>query len=259
MYNLYDIFSSTNIILFIAIMTRLMGVLVSAPLFSTFPIPQQAKIWFSAIVAFILFPIIQSHSSFPTPTVVPELVVILLKEFLVGYAIGFCANVVFIGMEMGANMFAIQMGLAADQALNPSSGGNSPVITQAYTWLLTMTFIIVCAHHWLFSALYRSFSNIPIGYEFAFNSSIIEQIIVISGQIFSVGLQIALPIFGILLITDILLGFTSKMMPQMNIFMVSIPLKVYLGLTLSLLFMKPIAIQSQVIIERLILQISTIF
>ena len=72
-------------------------------------------------------------------------------------------------------------------------------------------------------------------------------------------LNIALPIFGILFITDILLGFTSKMMPQMNIFMVSLPLKIYLGLLLSLIFMRPLAEYMAVIIEQFLTKIATIF
>ncbi|MBR1373374.1 flagellar biosynthetic protein FliR [bacterium] len=69
----------------------------------------------------------------------------------------------------------------------------------------------------------------------------------------------ALPIFGILFINDILLGFTSKIMPQMNIFMVSMPLKIYLGLFLSLVFMRPIAEYIAVLIERFLTQIALIF
>ena len=257
--NLYQVLTPVNIILFICILTRITGLISSAPLFSTYPIPMMAKAWFCALVAFILFPMIYSNVNFIMPTTVPELTLILIKEFFIGFAIGFCAKVIFVGVEMGVNMFAIQMGLAADQALNPTSGGNSPIITQAYTWLLTMIFLCVSAHHWLFSALYRSFINLPIGYGYVINSTITHQILVISGEMFSIGLQVALPIFGILLITDVLLGFTSKMMPQMNIFMVSIPLKVYLGLFLSLIFMKPIAATLEVLLERLITQLTVIF
>jgi len=257
--DLYQVLSPTNIILFIGIMTRLTGLLSSAPLFSNYPIPMMAKVWFAALVAFILFPMIYAKANFIMPTSMPELTLILIKEFFIGFAIGFCAKIIFVGVEMGVNMFAIQMGLAADQALNPTSGGSSPIITQAYTWLLTMIFLCVCAHHWLFSAVYRSFVNVPMGYGFVLNSTITHQIIVISCQMFSVGLQIALPIFGILLITDVLLGFTSKMMPQLNIFMVSIPLKVYLGLFLSLIFMKPIAATMEVLLERMITQLSVVF
>ena len=70
---------------------------------------------------------------------------------------------------------------------------------------------------------------------------------------------IALPIFGVLFITDVLLGFTSKMMPQMNIFMVSMPLKIYLGLLLSLMFMRPMAEYITVIIGQFMEKIALLF
>ena len=86
-----------------------------------------------------------------------------------------------------------------------------------------------------------------------------EHIITFTSQMFNISLGIALPIFGVLFITDVLLGFTSKMMPQMNIFMVSMPLKIYLGLLLSLIFMRPMAEYIAVLIERFLTQIALIF
>ena len=259
MFNLDVLFSVKNIILFMAIFTRMSGLFASAPLFSTYPIPNQVKIWLAATIAFILFPIIQVNTQFIAPTSVPGLILILFKEFTIGYAIGFCANIIFIGIELGVSTFTIQMGLSADQALNPASGGNSPVITQAFTFLASMLFIGLGAHQWLFSALYNSFKTMPIGYTLGASPSLIEQIIIITSQIFSLGLMVALPIFGILFITDILLGFTSKMMPQMNIFMVSLPLKIYLGLLLSLMFMRPMAEHMAVLIEQFLTKIAAIF
>ena len=248
MFNLDVLFSVGNIILFMAIFTRLSGLFTSAPLFSTYPIPAQIKIWLAAAIAFILFPIVQANTQFVTPNSVPALTLILFKEFLIGYVI-----------ELGVNTFTIQMGLSADQALNPASGGNSPVITQAYTYLASMLFVILGAHRWLFSALYNSFKSMPVGYIFNFSPGLVEQIVVITGQMFAVGLGIAIPIFGVLFITDILLGFTSKMMPQMNIFMVSLPLKIYLGLLLSLIFMRPMAEYIAVLIEQFMTKIAIIF
>lgn len=259
MFNLDVLFSTTNIVLFMAIFTRLSGLFNAAPLFSKYPIPAQVKIWLSAAIAFILFPIVQANTHFAVPTSVPALTLILVKEFAIGYAIGFCANILFIGIELGINTFTVQMGLSADQAFNPSSGGNSPVLTQAYTYLASMIFIIIGAHQWLFSAIYNSFKSMPVGYIVGFSPSLIEQIVIITSQIFSVGLSIALPIFGVLFITDVLLGFTSKMMPQMNIFMVSLPLKIYLGLLLSLIFIRPMAEHMAIIIEQFLTKIAAIF
>ena len=259
MFNLDILFSVSNIIMFMAIFTRLSGLFATAPLFSTYPIPTQVKIWLAATIAFILFPIVQTNTQFAVPTSVPALTLILFKEFLIGASIGFCANIIFVGIELGVNTFTVQMGLSADQALNPASGGNSPVLTQAFTYLATMTFIALGAHQWLFSALYNSFKSMPIGYVISIGPNFVEQIIIITSQIFSVGLSVALPIFGVLFITDVLLGFTSKMMPQMNIFMVSLPLKIYLGLLLSLIFMRPMAEYMGLIIEQFLKKIATIF
>ena len=242
-----------------AIFTRMSGLFASAPLISTYPIPMQVKVWLAALIAFILFPIVQYNTTFVVPNSVPALTMILLKEYAIGYAIGFCANLLFIGIELGVNTFTVQMGLSADQALNPSSGGRSPVLTQAFTFLATMLFVGLGAHQWLFSAIYNSFKSMPVGYTIAFAPGIVDQIVIATGQIFSIGLSIALPIFGILFITDVLLGFTSKMMPQMNIFMVSLPLKIYLGLLLSLIFMRPMAEYMSVIIEQFLTKISMIF
>lgn len=259
MFNLDVLFSVGNIILFMAIITRLSGLFASAPLFSTYPIPIQIKVWLVALISFILFPIIQSSTQFVTPNSVPALALILFKEYMVGYAIGFCANILFVGIELGVNTFTVQMGLSADQALNPASGGNSPVITQAFTYLAAMIFIGLGAHQWLFAAIYNSFKSMPIGYTLTFSSGLVEQIVIITSQIFSLGLGIALPIFGVLFLTDFLLGFTSKMMPQMNIFMVSLPLKIYLGLLLSLMFMRPMAEHMSVVIEQFLTKIVAIF
>ena len=131
MFNLDVLFSISNIVLYMAIFTRLSGLFTSAPMLSTYPIPTQVKVWFAAAVAFILFPIVQANTQFVVPNSVPAVSLILFKEFAIGYAIGFCANILFIGIELGVNPFTVQMGLSADQALNPASGGNSPVLTQS--------------------------------------------------------------------------------------------------------------------------------
>ncbi len=259
MYNLGTILTPTNLILFMAIFTRLSGLLSSAPFFSTYPIPAQVKVWFAATVAFILFPMVKASSGFIVPTAVPELALILIKEFVIGFAIGYCANVILIGVEMGANMFSTQMGLSISSALNPLSGSSSPVLTQAFVLLSGMIFLWINGHHLMFSSLYHSFISMPVGFTFDFSPQVVEQIIVITTQIFSMGMELVLPIFAILFMTDVLLGFTSKMMPQLNIFMVSLPLKLYLGTILSVMFIRAMAEHMEVITERILLQIMAVF
>lgn len=257
--NLLQIFSPANILVFMAVFVRISGLIVAAPLYSTYPIPTQVKIWLVAFLAFILYPLVQANSHFAVPSDVPAYSCILIKEFAIGYIIGFCANLVFYAIELGINMVSIQMGLSISQAFNPASGTSSPIITQAFTLLMAMVFISLNAHQWLFSAVYSSFAHVPIGYSFIFDGNFVEKVLYLSGQMFIIAIAIAMPIFSVLLIKDILLGFISKLMPQMNIFMVAMPLKIYVGLLLCMIFMRPVAEYSKIVLERLLIDISRIF
>lgn len=258
-FTLLNIFSPANIIVFMAIFVRIGGLLASAPLYSTYPIPAQVKIWLTAFIAFILYPIVQAHSQFMIPHDVIGLTCVMIKEFAIGYTIGFCANLVFLAAELGANMFSIQMGLSISQALNPASGTASPIISQAFTLLIAMIFIGLNAHQWLLSALYSSFAHVPIGYSFIFDGAFVQKVLYMSGQMFAVAIGISMPIFSVLLIKDILLGFVSKLMPTMNIFMVAMPLKVLVGLLLCMIFLRPTAEYVSGILEKILTQVSMIF
>ena len=103
----------------------------------------------------------------------------------------------------------------------------------------TMVFIGINAHQWLFAAIYKSFETMPPGMEFLFGPELVSQILHLSSSIFSIGISMILPIFCVMFVAEVLMGFMSKMMPQMNVFMVAIPLKVYVGIGLILMFLSP--------------------
>lgn len=248
--DLISLLSSTNLVLFVIVFTRLSGLMTSAPLISTYPIPVQIKTWFMAIIAFIMFPMVLAKTGFQMPTNIPILFLILIKEFMIGYIAGFVANVVFMGVEISAELISMQMGLTAAQALNPLTGDTSSIISQAYTILASMIFIGINGYKWIFSAIYKTFQIIPPGYNLVISGTLAHNIVYLTSQIFIVGLSIALPIFSVLFITDVLLGFVAKMMPKMNIFMVALPMKIYLGLILFIMLISPMCSQLQTLLEK---------
>lgn len=256
--DLIALLSPTNLVLFVIVFTRLGGMITSAPLISTYPIPMQIKVWFMAMVAFIMFPIVLAKTGFQMPTNIPELSLILIKEFTIGYIVGFVANVLFIGVEIAADLVSMQMGLTAAQAMNPMTGTTSPILSQAYTILASIIFIGLNGYHWIFSAVYKTFQIMPPGYNIAISGTITHNVIFLTSQIFTIGLGIALPIFSVLLITDVLLGFVAKMMPQMNIFMVALPVKIYLGLVLFIMLIPPMCSQLQILFEKYLTSIISV-
>lgn len=257
--DLLTLLSPKNIVIFVIIVTRMSGLIMSAPLFSTYPIPAQVKIWFIAIVSFILFPIVSATTGFNVPLSIPELIVFLLREFAIGFIIGFVANFIFAAVQMGGEFISMQIGLSMSQVLDPISGNNLQIISQFYLLVTTMVFIGLNAHQWLFHALYQSYKTFPPGIDFVFTPPMVAQILHMSAEMFAISISVILPIFCVMFVSEVLMGFMSKMMPQMNIFMVAIPLKVYVGFVLILMFLSPTVTYLVNIIESYLKNLLEIF
>ena len=257
--NLLTLLSPSNIVIFVIIFTRISGMIFTMPLISTYPIPQQVKIWLCAIVAFILFPMVAANSSLIVPQSMPELLLYLFREFAVGCIIGFCATFLFAAVQIGGEFVSIQIGVSMSQVLDPTTGESTQILSQMYTYLATMVFIGLNAHQWLFAALYKSFTTLPPGLDYVFTGNIVSQVLHMCGSMFSIGISMILPIFCVMFVSEVLMGFMSKMMPQMNIFMVAIPLKVYVGFVLILMFLSPTVTYLVNIIEAYLKNLLEIF
>lgn len=237
MAEILNLLTPQNIIVFTLVLTRLSGMFTSAPFFSTFSVPVQVKALFAASVAFIIFPMVSAKMNFVLPHSMPELTVLMFLEFAIGFLIGFVANLVFMGVRIAGSLFSIQMGLSMVEILDPSTGESSAVMANIYTYLATFVFFMINAHNWLFETVYYSFSAMPIGFWGVFSEPLVENVIHLSANMFKIAFGLAMPMIAIMLVLDVLLGLMSKMMPQMNIFMVSIPVKVYIGLLLCFIFL----------------------
>ncbi|OGI00924.1 MAG: flagellar biosynthetic protein FliR [Candidatus Melainabacteria bacterium GWF2_37_15] len=252
-------FSTESIIVFILVLTRLSGMLATAPLFSTFPIPMQVKAGIAALSAFIMYPFVLQAINFDLPNNLILLSILLIKELLVGVMIGFCASLIFTAVQIGGQILSMEMGLAIAEALDPTTGQQSPIVGQFYLFIASMTFIYLNGHQWLFSTVQESYLSIPAGLDFNFTTRLIEQIVYFTSQLFTIAFSIVMPIFQILFIVTLLMGFMAKVMPQMNIFMVAMPVKIYIGLILVSMLMPPTMQYLMRLISTMLEQLHSIF
>lgn len=253
-------FSTQSIIVFILVLSRLTGMLVTAPLFSTFPIPMRLKVGLAALSAFIMYPLVlQSAGTFPEPRDLISLSILIFRETAVGLLIGFAASLIFSAVEMGGQILSIQMGLAIANALDPVTKQHVPVVGQFYLYIASIVFITLNGPQWLFSTVYDSYHSIPLGMDFSFSGRITEQLLYFGGQLFLIAFSIIIPIFAVLLIKTILMGVVSKIMPQMNIFMIAMPAQIYIGLVLVLILMPSTTIYLSKLFSELLTNLNSIF
>ena len=262
MTDLMLMLTPVNLIIFVLVMGRLSGMIATAPFFSTIQAPMQTKAILVFMIAFLMYPMVAASTpDFVSSHVIdlPVLMVLMLKEVLIGAIIGFCANIIFVGVQMAGQILSMQMGLSISNILDPVTQQSVPVLGQFYMFLASLTFIFINGHLWLFSGIYNSYKAVPINYDFMFTGTFVEKIIYFTSQLFNVAFEIIVPIYAVLIIIALVLGLMSKALPQMNVFMVALPLKIYIGIALICLFLKPATSYLIGFMETLIMSVDKLF
>lgn len=213
-------------------LSRILGLVAAAPLFGNAGVPVRVKVLLGVFLALVIAPLVPA-----LPAVDPTSwagLLILVKEMIIGLAMGFAMRLVFAAIEYAGEVASQTMGLGFAIFFDPSTRGRSSAVSQFMALVATMAFLAVNGHLVLLEALAESFITMPIT-ETPFSSNAALELARWGGRIFSAGLQLAMPIIAALLITQVALGILTRAAPQLNIFGIGFPITLGVGfLTLSL-------------------------
>ncbi|WP_338781933.1 flagellar biosynthetic protein FliR [Metabacillus sp. FJAT-52054] len=220
---------------FLLLFARMSAFMITLPLFSYRTIPAFHKAGFSFFLALIMYETLKPQ----------ELEIdgfyfqLLLKEVFTGLMIGFIAYLIFSGITIAGSFMDFQIGFAIANIIDPQTGTQSPLIAQLLNTLALLFMLSLNAHHMLLDGVYYSFQYIPPEtVSFSLNSEAIPEFIIKSFSLmFLIAFQMSLPIVGSLFIIDIALGIVAKTVPQMNIFVVGLPVKMLSAFILLIIVM----------------------
>lgn len=227
MISLTDAQLNAWLISFIWPLTRILGVIMTAPVFGNRSVPARVKIGLGVFIALIVSPTLP-----PMPDVGLGSwsgLLILIQQLLIGMAIGFIMRVVFASVEAAGEIIGLQMGLGFASFFDPQSAGQTLVLARFFNMLAILIFLAINAHLLLIGILVESFQSLPISTH-TLSAAGFNQVATFGSTIFSVGLQLALPIIAILLMTNLSLGILTRSAPQLNIFAIGFPITLGVGL-----------------------------
>jgi len=233
---LTSLLTTKSILIFFLILTRNSGMFLVAPIFGTGQTPAQVKVATVFVVTLVMFPVL-STMDFNVPSNLFIFAIAAAKELMVGIFIGFAAVLLFTSVQLAGEYISHLMGLSIANVVDPVTRQHVPVIGQFYYILAILIFLFIDGHHWLIAAIQTSYMAVPIGFDFPNLINIIERLLLLSSQMFIIALMLIAPVLGVLFVTEVALGFMAKVMPQMNIFVVGLPLKIYIGLSMILMVM----------------------
>ena len=208
-------------------LTRILGLIMAAPVLGHRSVPARVKIGLGVFIALVISPTLP-----PMPDVGLGSwhgLLILVQQLLIGVAIGFIMRIVFAAIEAAGEIIGLQMGLGFASFFDPQSAGQTLVLARFFNMLAVLVFLAINAHLLLIGVLVESFHSLPISTQ-PLSAAGFHHVASFGTTIFAVGLQLALPIIAILLMTNLALGILTRSAPQLNIFAIGFPITLGVGL-----------------------------
>lgn len=212
---------------FLLISCRMAGVIFFNPILGRRNIPNMVKVGLSLGISLMAAYQLQDASVMDYTSL--ELMVSLVKEFAVGYAMGFVIQLFFAVAHVGGELIDLQMGLSMAQQYDPTTNSQISITGNLITAMYTMLFFITNSHINLMAVAVSSYQVIPLGMG-PISSKIGVYFIELFGYMFVYALQLALPIIIMEMILEVAVGMLMRVVPNINVFVVNLQLKLMVGM-----------------------------
>lgn len=223
-----------NLPAFLLVLIRVTSFFVTLPIFSYRNVPTKHKVGFSFFIALIIYFTIP----IPEITVNSEYILLIFKEAAVGIAVGLMAYIILSAIQIAGGFIDFQMGFAIANVIDPRTGAQSPLIGQ-YLYTITLLFILtINGHHLMIDGVFYSYQLIAIDQLIPIQDDGWIQFVLTSfNKMFVIAFLMATPVVGCLFLVDVALGIIARTVPQLNVFVVGLPLKIFVSLSVLVIGM----------------------
>ncbi len=220
-----------NVFAFVLILTRIGAIISIMPGIGDTFVPKNVRALFVVAISFILTPMIALNVEAPSSALYFGLLV--TNEAVIGIFIGLIMKLMLSALNVAGAVASVQSGLANATVFNPTEGAQGSIIGAIYSVVGITLVMITDMHHYMLSTAAYSYELFPVSEGMPDIGSMTEAVSSTVNLSFKVGVQIALPFLIIITLMHIGMGLLGRLMPQMQIFFVAIPIQ--LTLTLMLL------------------------
>lgn len=208
---------------------RVSGLLMVGPIFGRKNIPNVTKIGFCIALTMVFIMTLPEPAVYPTWTHVFEYALLCIRELLFGMAMGFVMSAMF-GLVMTAgSIIDTQIGFSMVNIYDAQNNTQSPISGTLFDIMLTVLFLGMDGHLRLIDILYSTIEQIPVGTAML-DADILWAAARVMSTSFAASLMMAMPVVVAGVMLELALGAIIRTVPQMNMFVVGIPVKIIVGL-----------------------------
>lgn len=164
-----------------------------------------------------------------------------VNEVMTGIILAMIVNICFDFIKFAGAWMDTHIGLSMISLFDASSQSTSTLLSNIFHWIGIMVFFLIDGHYMLIKSLIESFQVVSLGTTIIYQETI-NQVFLSISQYFIIGLKIAIPIVLIIIIADVCMGLVSRSVPQLNVMILGMPLKILVGF-LCIIIAMPILVK----------------
>ena len=227
-------FLVTGVFAFMLIFVRLGTALMIMPGIGDSFVPANIRLMMALAMSFVLMPVVQTYMPSPIPAF-PVLLSLIMMEFVIGLFIGTIARILMAALDTAGMVISMTSGLANAQVFNPSLATQGSIAGAFLSMTGVVLLFVTNMHHLLIYGLVESYQMFPVG-AVPDSGSMAELVARAFSSAFLIGFQIAIPFVVVAMLIYIGMGVLSRLMPQVQVFILALPLQIMLSmLTMALI------------------------
>jgi len=227
---------------FILVLARTAGIFTVTPIFGANQVPPQVRIAVAVGMAVIFVALVPSNAVLAVDIL--PMALLIAKEAFVGLVIGFVVTLVFAVFQIAGDFIDVQAGFSFATMVDPVNGAHTSVAARFHQILIGLLFFATNAHHVVITGLADSFKLVPVG-SMSMNPLVASGMLDIFATLFAVALRIASPVVAAVFLADVALAIMCRAVPQMNVIIAGMPLKLGVGMVGMLVAIPVLVTSSQ--------------
>jgi flagellar biosynthetic protein FliR len=212
---------------------RAAGAIMLLPGFGEATVPARIRLVIALLVAISMAPVLAPNAP-PMPQDLGVLAGFVIGETLIGVMIGALARMIMAALATAGQVIAMETGLSFAQTADPTMNGAGVSLGVFLGVMGTVLIFVTDMHHEFLKATLSSYQVFPLGGVLSVGEAS-EAAVTAASASFLIGVQIALPLLAAGLVFRLGLGVLSRLIPQIQVFFVTMPLQVLGGLLIMAL------------------------
>ncbi len=213
---------------FVLVLVRISTILFLMPVFNSRTIAMPVKAAMALVLSWMIAPVVHVPGGlFPATSF--GFFLLAVQELVIGLILSLLLRMVFAGLQIAGQMVGVQMGLSVANIMDPQTGVQSVIVAQFAYMIALLLFLVANGHHAILRVLFESFEILPPG-GLLFSRPLYEIVMIMGHEMFVLSIKLMAPVMAILFLSQVALGILAKLVPQINMLIVSFSINVALGL-----------------------------